>query len=31
MDIIQADTPYELAPFVEGAGAVQAPVMVERP
>lgn len=31
MDIIQADTPYELAPFVEGAGAVQPPVMVERP
>lgn len=30
MDLIQADSPFELQPFVEGQGAVQLPVMVNR-
>ena len=30
MDILQADTPFPLEPFVEGEGAVQRPVMVTR-
>ena len=30
MDLIQADTPFTLQPYVEGQGAAQLPVMVTR-